>query len=166
MIDDNDNLNEEEKDELHRLLKKAGGNEEELGKVLHDKKRTAEAEAILQDEDKVDELIKKVIRSLDNIPLIGKFFADVPTLCLIVKDYVQGNYKEIPLATMAMLVVALVYFVSPIDLIPDVIPIIGQVDDAVVIAIAVGAAHNDLAKYKEWKGLDSDPINDLSDLIK
>lgn len=139
--------------------------EKDAEHVLNDEKRQKEAKEILQDESKVDELIKKVIKSLDNIPVIGKFFADVPTLCLIAKDYVQGNYKEIPLATMVMIVVALVYFISPIDIIPDFIPVIGQMDDAIVIALAVGTAHNEIAKYKEWKGLDSDPVNGLSDLI-
>lgn len=165
---ENIGMNEQEQDELRRLYKKAGGKEEELNKIFKDKKRIEEAKDILQDEDKVDRLIKKVIKSLENIPVIGKFFADVPTLCMLIKDYVQGNYTEIPLATIITAVIALTYFVSPIDIIPDVIPFLGKVDDAIVIGIAVLAIHNDLADYKiyKWKGdTDNEKIKDIGDLL-
>ena len=54
---------------------------------------------------------------------------------------------------VAYCVVALVYFLTPVDLIPDMVPMIGQLDDAAVILFAVKAAHNDIADYKKWKGL-------------
>ena len=51
------------------------------------------------------------------------------------------------------IVVALVYFLTPVDMIPDTIPGAGHLDDAAVILFAVKAAHNDITDYKKWKGL-------------
>ena len=45
---------------------------------------------------------------------------------------------------------SLLYFVSPVDLIPDV-PGIGQVDDVAVIGFALKIAHDDLLQYEEWR---------------
>lgn len=134
--------------------------------VLNDDKRRTEAEKVLEDKNEVEKLLKNVIRSLDNIPVVGTFFADVPTLCMLVSDYISGAYTAIPVASIITIVVALIYFVSPIDLIPDVIPLIGLTDDAVVIAIAVGTVHNDIADYKKWKKLPSKKIKSPRDLLK
>lgn len=127
--------------------------EEQVSGVFANEKNRDEAENILKDANKAEELVRKINKKLTNIPFVGEYFADVPTLCLMVVDYAKGNYKEIPLATMVGIVVALVYFLSPIDLIPDIIPGLGQMDDAAVILFAVHAAHNDIADYKEWKNL-------------
>lgn len=127
--------------------------EEQVSGVFADENNRNEAENILKDANKAEEFVRKINKKMVNIPFIGVYFADVPTLCLMVIDYAKGNYKEIPLATMVGIVVALVYFLSPIDLIPDAIPGLGQMDDAAVILFAVNAAHNDIADYKEWKNL-------------
>ena len=127
--------------------------DEQVNGVFSDNKKRKEAEKILNDASKAEELVRKINSKLNNIPIVSEYFADVPTLCLMLGDYVTGAYREVPFATMVGIVVALVYFLSPIDLIPDVLPVIGLTDDAAVIGFAVLAAHNDISSYKEWKGL-------------
>ena len=126
---------------------------EQVEGVFADESKRQEAASILKDEDKAESFVRKINKKLENIPFVGSYFADVPTLCLMVTDYVKGTYKEVPFATMIGIVVALAYFLSPVDLIPDVVPFVGQMDDAAVILFAVNSAHNDIAEYKEWKGL-------------
>ena len=43
---------------------------------------------------------------------------------------------------------ALLYFILPIDLIPDVIPVLGYADDAAVIATAVSFLRAQMARYR------------------
>ena len=47
--------------------------------------------------------------------------------------------RRVPLATKLIIPAAVVYLVSPIDLIPDIIPGLGQIDDVVILAVALVA---------------------------
>ena len=122
---------------------------EQVEGVFTDKDKQKEAEAILTDVNKAEEMVRKINKKLNNIPIFGEYFADVPTLCLMLGDYATGKYREIPFAAMVGIVVALAYFLSPIDLIPDFIPVAGLLDDTAVIGFAIQAAHNDIDDYKE-----------------
>lgn len=81
---------------------------------------------------------------------LGRFIEDVKLLISLVKDYFNGNYREIPFASIAAIVAALIYVISPIDLIPDFIPVIGLSDDAAVVAVCLALIEYDLHRYKEW----------------
>jgi len=82
---------------------------------------------------------------------LGRFVADLKTLFSIIKDYISGEYREIPWWSIAAIVAALLYVLSPIDLIPDVIPVIGYVDDAMVVAACLAMVETDLHEYRDWK---------------
>jgi uncharacterized membrane protein YkvA (DUF1232 family) len=94
---------------------------------------------------KIDELDK-------NLPDILKtIWNDFKLMVNLIIDYVKGNYKEVPWNIISAITAAIVYFVSPVDIIPDIIPIVGYVDDVAVIKFALDLASEDLKKYKEWK---------------
>ncbi|WP_373026562.1 YkvA family protein [Sulfurimonas sp.] len=80
-----------------------------------------------------------------------KLWEDVKLMVGLVTDYLKGDYKEVPWNVIASISGAVVYFVSPIDVIPDFIPGFGYLDDALVIKLALGFAKSDLEKYKQWK---------------
>ena len=64
--------------------------------------------------------------------------------------YVTEN-PNCPMKIKAAIFAALGYFISPIDLIPDITPIIGYSDDAAAIALALAMAQiyiNDTVKKK------------------
>ncbi len=68
-----------------------------------------------------------------------------------VQDYSSGEYRDLPWTTIAMAVFAILYFVNPADIFPDVIPLSGYLDDAGVVAAAFGLLMRDLDKYERWK---------------
>lgn len=105
-----------------------------------------------------DNDVKSVLDRADDIrskfesagPL-GRFVKDAKLMLSIVKDYWSGAYREIPWWSIASVVAALIYVVNPFDLIPDVIPVIGQLDDAAVVAACLLMVEQDLHQYGEWK---------------
>lgn len=82
---------------------------------------------------------------------LGRYIEDVKLLFSLIKDYWNDEYREIPWGSIAAIIAALLYVFSPIDLIPDFIPVIGLVDDALVIAACLSFVEHDLYTYKEWK---------------
>lgn len=88
---------------------------------------------------------------LENLPLIGKYFGNIPLLCDMIREYINGSYREVPLATIIMVFLAIFYFVSPIDIIPDAIPLIGSLDDATVVGLVLEALSNDIQSYRNSK---------------
>jgi uncharacterized membrane protein YkvA (DUF1232 family) len=55
--------------------------------------------------------------------------------------------------SIVIFLVALAYIISPIDLIPDCILGFGQIDDVVILGLALNFLVKDLAKYREWKDM-------------
>ena len=82
---------------------------------------------------------------------LEQFAQKIRLLFSLVKDYVNGSYKEIPWTTIAAVVGSLVYIFSPIDLIPDFIPVAGLMDDAAVLGLCFAGIAADLKKYEKWK---------------
>ena len=62
----------------------------------------------------------------------------------------MGKYKDYDVTNLVIIVAALLYVVSPIDLIPDFLPV-GFADDATIIMWAISEMKNELDKYKQFK---------------
>ena len=82
---------------------------------------------------------------------LARFVEDGKLLIAIVKDYASGAYRQIPYGAIASIVFTLIYVLNPFDLMPDVLPIIGQVDDVAVLGACLLLVEQDLHKYKDWK---------------
>ncbi|MBS1514817.1 MAG: DUF1232 domain-containing protein [Bacteroidetes bacterium] len=72
----------------------------------------------------------------------------------MIKDYKSKRYTDIPWRTIALIIGAILYFVNPFDIVPDLLPVIGFTDDAVAFAAIFRSAQGDLLRYCEWKGYD------------
>ena len=117
-------------------------------------KRYAQAVELLSDEKKIDDFLIKVEDLMKQIPAGSKFapyVKDVRLLILMIRSYVSGEYKDIPISTIVAAVSALIYVLSPLDIIPDNIPVVGFADDAAVVAYLMKSIEKDLKKYENWR---------------
>lgn len=76
---------------------------------------------------------------------------DLSTLARFVRAWARREYRSAPWTTLLYVVAALVYFVNPIDLIPDALAGIGLVDDVAIVAAVVHAVRGDLDRFRLWE---------------
>lgn len=110
------------------------------------------ATKLLYNVEKTKETLQRALdKALNNEGAMSEVFHDLKLMLLLVKDYITGRYKGIPFGSIVAVVAGILYFLSPIDFIPDFILGIGLFDDVFVIGLILKQIHNDLQKYEKWK---------------
>jgi uncharacterized membrane protein YkvA (DUF1232 family) len=116
------------------------------------KKSQNRATVILEDKNKAGETIKEALgKAVSNKGNLEGVWAKMVLLFAVAKDYVNGDYTEIPKRSIVAILGGLIYFLSPIDVVPDFIPVLGFVDDVFVLNLVYRQVLKDLEKYKIWK---------------
>ncbi|MEW6145636.1 MAG: YkvA family protein [Thermodesulfobacteriota bacterium] len=82
---------------------------------------------------------------------IASIKSDLVTLTELLKAWINGEYREIPWSTLLLGTGAVIYFVNPLDAIPDILPATGLLDDASVIGFVLASAKNDIEKFRKYK---------------
>ena len=109
------------------------------------------AEKVLNNNKKLDKVLTRTEKKLNLLPVVGTSLAMIPSMISLVRSYTKKEYTEIQIETIIAIVSALIYFVSPVDLIPDVIPVAGHLDDAAVVGACLALVKSDLDDYKKWR---------------
>jgi uncharacterized membrane protein YkvA (DUF1232 family) len=73
------------------------------------------------------------------------------TLVRLVRSYISGEYRDISRNTILSGLAVLLYVLSPIDLVPDFIPVLGFLDDLSLVSWFVGKFQTEIVKYREWE---------------
>lgn len=116
------------------------------------------AEKILKNSESVRNMATGALtftKKLGNVSFLKKWFVDVPSVCDMLIDTINGVYKNIPYSSLVTVTVALIYILSPVDFIVDTFPVLGVADDAMVFKIVLDTIKNDLESYKTWKASQS-----------
>ena len=95
-----------------------------------------------------DEAIRTKINKA--YPALKKVLENVRELYALFKDSIKGNYKLHP-ANVAMIGGGLLYFLLPVDLIPDFIPLVGYLDDLAVLTTIMNSLKGEINEYHTWK---------------
>ncbi len=82
---------------------------------------------------------------------LADVWQNLTALFRLLQAYSRKEYTDIPWGSIVMVVIAIIYFVSPVDLVPDFIPVAGYVDDATVIAFVIRQIKADLDKFTAWE---------------
>ena len=93
--------------------------------------------------------ISGILRKSTEGPL-ARFFDDIKTMCEMVKSWARKEYKGIPVKTIGMIILTLVYVFSPFDFIPDFIPGVGLLDDSAMVGLCLAAARSDIEDFRAW----------------
>jgi uncharacterized membrane protein YkvA (DUF1232 family) len=71
----------------------------------------------------------------------------------LISSYARGHYREIPFSTLLKVLAAVLYFLNPVDLVPDAIVGIGLVDDLAVLTWVYTSAKDEVNKFLMWESL-------------
>jgi uncharacterized membrane protein YkvA (DUF1232 family) len=82
---------------------------------------------------------------------LARVWNDMQTAIRLVRAWGRRDYRGVTRSTIVMIVGGLLYFVSPIDAILDAIPVLGFLDDAVVLGWVFGQVRSELEAFREWE---------------
>lgn len=110
------------------------------------------AQEYLTDSDKTGSLLKKAFEKGNNRKeALGEAWDQLRLFIDFVKAYSNGEYRQVSKGTILTVIGAIIYFVSPLDLVPDFIVGLGILDDAAVIGFAIKRISVELEEFKTWK---------------
>ncbi len=92
-----------------------------------------------------------ITKKLSGSNSLSKYLEIGKIMMAMVKDLKRGAYSNIPWFTVATIVMALLYVLNPMDIIPDFIPGLGYIDDVAVLSIGIGWIESDIHRYLDWK---------------
>ena len=113
--------------------------------------------------DQINEIIKEEKRinrksSKVDSNRFGKFIKQMKLAMSLIKDFRNKSYTDIPWRSIAFITAAVLYFMNPFDVVPDMLPVFGFGDDAMLFAALFKSIQTDLEKYGEWKGINTKDI--------
>lgn len=111
------------------------------------------AKQFVDDPEKLSGLLDEAISKSGQKKLgrVREIIGEVQVLMRLVRAYAQGNYREISRSDLVLVVAALIYFVSPLDLIPDALGPLGLSDDAVVLSFVISFVKTELDDFRQWE---------------
>jgi uncharacterized membrane protein YkvA (DUF1232 family) len=122
-------------------------------------KARSKATHYAQDKKRSSELLGNVLqKAVKHQDQLKGIWQDLMALYRMLKAWTKGDYKKIPWKTIVLALAALIYFLNPLDIVPDFLPGIGYLDDAVVLGFVMNSIRKDVSKYLEWeeeKGISS-----------
>jgi uncharacterized membrane protein YkvA (DUF1232 family) len=112
-----------------------------------------DAETLARDPARLRRLVEDAAGKIGVIPR-GPFAETWPYLMAMIRllrDYHRAEYRDISEANLQIVIAAILYFVSPFDVIPDWVPVLGHIDDAFVVGLALKSVRLDLDTFMAWE---------------
>lgn len=118
-------------------------------------KAKTKAEHIIGDRNKMNNLVSASKDKLNAINFedskINRLAVNLRVIVRMIKAYADGSYRDIPWKSLLAMVAGVIYFLMPLDLMPDFIPITGLLDDFTIIMLVTGAFHQDIEAFLYWE---------------
>ncbi|MBD2756449.1 YkvA family protein [Spirosoma validum] len=127
-----------------------------VGRILSSiffKRANAGAARYARDKRSLLGLVQEALRKSGGLSgaNISIFREQLGVVTRLLKAYTSGQYRELPWKTLIRVIAVLIYFVSPIDILPDFLPIVGLTDDIALMLWLFSGIKDDIDKFREWE---------------
>lgn len=113
----------------------------------------SKAERIAGEDGKLKKLLKNVGERLNTVSHNPKVQAAIEPI-MVFKRMIQAHRSglfKVSSKTLGLIVLGLVYFVMPMDIIPDFLPLIGYADDISVLIAIFNAVKHEVDAFLDWE---------------
>jgi uncharacterized membrane protein YkvA (DUF1232 family) len=111
------------------------------------------AKSYVNDPQRLRSLFEEATKQATSLPKSS--FKDTwpyfQTMLRLIRAYYRGDYRLVSETTLVVIVAAIIYVISPLDVIPDAIPAIGFLDDATILTLALQRTRQDLDDFMIWE---------------
>jgi uncharacterized membrane protein YkvA (DUF1232 family) len=100
-------------------------------------------------------LLSQMALKLKDVNLKGANFSSAAekfaVLGRLIKAYALGQYRDVEWKTILFILGAIIYFINPIDLLPDMLPVTGFTDDFGVLLWVYNSVSGEINKFLTWE---------------
>ena len=106
--------------------------------------------------DSPDKLSKMLTKAQNKVAKhkngrIGELMDLILACFRLLKCYVTGEYRDISFESLALILASIIYFVMPLDVLPDFLFGMGFFDDAVLLSWMLRSVADDIKRFIEWE---------------
>ena len=101
---------------------------------------------------KIRQVIEKAMNKLKKLDIdpLNDLAESIKTLTRLLEAYLRGHY-QMRWQSAASVIAALLYFIAPVDAIPDFILGMGYIDDLSIIRYTLKIIGKDLERFEKWE---------------
>lgn len=109
------------------------------------------AKMILTDSEELDKLLIKIENKIDKLPKEVEALKYIPIFVSMINNFISKKYTNISKEFVLSIIALIAYFVMPIDVIPDYVPVVGYLDESYLIGNCINQFENELTKFIMWR---------------
>jgi len=83
--------------------------------------------------------------------VLSAVWTDLRTMLRLLIRWVDNSYQRVSWTPLVLIAGALIYFVTPVDVLPDTLGAIGFADDVTVISTVVQHVRDELQRFRTWE---------------
>jgi uncharacterized membrane protein YkvA (DUF1232 family) len=127
--------------------------EKQVPKSRFFKNARSKAENIINNPEKLQELLNEADQKakIKGKGLVGEAREFLAAAFRLLRAYATGQYRQTPWKSLMAVTAAVVYFVMPLDVIPDFILGLGFLDDAALIMWTLKSIRTDMDRFASWE---------------
>jgi len=141
-----------------KVIEEAGKSSHRVRNSRSYHKAKRRAEEYVQDPVKLFRLLEQASKKAqDNTGPLSVIWKYILLFIRILHSCADGSYTKIPWQSLILLAASMLYFVMPIDVISEFIPVLGLMDDVALLSWTIHAIKTDIDEFVIWEKKEKTP---------